>query len=179
MPITPLHIGPGLVVKAAGGSTVSLTVFAITQVAMDLEVAFRFAFDAGRLHGFTNSLLGASLVFVLCAFAGKPIGEWCLRWWNRQLSPAQAVWLGCGTNIRWLASFTGAAFGAYTHLVLDAFMHADAEPWAPLVKGNPIVQWMTLEEINLFCFAAMGLGAALLVGRYGVRRLRQIRSSNS
>ena len=38
MPITPLHLGPGAILKAAAGQHMSLSVFAFSQITMDLEV---------------------------------------------------------------------------------------------------------------------------------------------
>jgi hypothetical protein len=56
MPVTPLHLGPGVVLKAALGRNMSLTVFALCQFTMDLEVLARIALGARQLHGFTKPL---------------------------------------------------------------------------------------------------------------------------
>jgi hypothetical protein len=41
MPVTPFHLGPGLAAKAVLGRHMSLTVFGLGQVAMDLEPGLR------------------------------------------------------------------------------------------------------------------------------------------
>ncbi len=62
MPVTPLHLGPGTALKAVLGSRMSLTVFAFSQITMDLEVLARIALGAQQLHGFTNTVLGATAI---------------------------------------------------------------------------------------------------------------------
>jgi len=62
MPVTPLHFGPGVAVKAVGGRQFSLVVFGLTQVVMDLEAVVRFAAAAHLLHGPVHSIVGATLV---------------------------------------------------------------------------------------------------------------------
>jgi hypothetical protein len=37
MPFTPLHMGPGLAIKALAGHRFSILTFGIAQVAMDVE----------------------------------------------------------------------------------------------------------------------------------------------
>ena len=64
MPVTPLHLGPGLLFKSAGRDRLSLTLFALTQITMDLEVIARIVFGSSRLHGFTNTFLGATVVLL-------------------------------------------------------------------------------------------------------------------
>jgi hypothetical protein len=41
MPIMPLHVGPGVLLKSAAGPRMSLTGFALSQVTMDVEVLAR------------------------------------------------------------------------------------------------------------------------------------------
>ncbi len=60
MPITPLHLGPGTVLKAALGQHMSLSVFAFCQFTMDLEVLARISLGVQQRHGFTNTLVGAN-----------------------------------------------------------------------------------------------------------------------
>ena len=79
MPITPLHLGPGLVLKAVVGKRISITVFALSQIFMDLEVIGRLALDADRLHGFTR----ACLSFIYTAVAAE-----------RPSIKAQRAWFG-------------------------------------------------------------------------------------
>ena len=128
MPITPFHVGPGVLLKLVGGSHLSLTMFALTQITMDLEVVMRLMLGAYPLHGFTNTIVGATVVLVVTVVLGKPFCEWVLCWWNRNLSPAQSRWLQVSENISWPAACLGGILGVLSHFILDAIMHADARP---------------------------------------------------
>ncbi len=158
MPITPLHVGPGIFLKSLGGRHISLTVFALSQLTMDLEVLARVAGDAERWHGFTNTFIGATVVLLPTVLFGKPACEWVLRWWNRNLSPAQAKWLKVPTRIGWLAAWTGGVLGVYSHVILDAIMHSDARPWAPLSGANPFVGLLSIGQLSLLCLIFLLLG---------------------
>ena len=163
MPVTPLHLGPALVFKAAAGVYMSLTVFAFSQVLMDVEVLIRIAVGSTRLHGFTNTILGASVVLVPAAFVGRPVCQFCLRWWNAHLSDELRPWLTFPENISWPAAWSGAALGVYSHWLLDAMMHADALPLAPFSTANPFLSWMSISGLHMLCLGSLGIGAALLL----------------
>ena len=162
MPVTPLHLGPGILIKAFTGSQLSLTLFAFAQVAMDLEVLLRFAVGSVRLHGFTNTIAGATVVLLITVPLGKPLCEWALRWWNRQLSPSQARWLGVAERISWRAAWIGGVFGVYSHLILDAVMHVDAKPWMPFSNVNSLVDLLSIDRLNLLCLVSLVVGALVI-----------------
>ena len=50
MPITPFHLGPGVAFKSAASKHISFTVFAFTQLVIDLEALFNFAQNDGHMH---------------------------------------------------------------------------------------------------------------------------------
>ena len=165
MPITPLHIGPGVLIKSAAGGHLSLIVFALAQVTMDLEVLARFALGSTRLHGFTNTFLGATVVVFVTVPIGKPVGEYLLRWWNRNLSAGQEKWLTVEVDITWVAAWTGGILGVYLHFVLDAMMHWEARPWAPFSLDNPFAGALSIDQLNWLCLVCFGLGVAWLGAR--------------
>ncbi|NEX21274.1 hypothetical protein G3480_13275 [Thiorhodococcus mannitoliphagus] len=55
MPFTPLHLWPGLALKALGGRHFSFLAFGIAQVAMDIEPLPGLLTGAERLHGPTHT----------------------------------------------------------------------------------------------------------------------------
>lgn len=105
MPVTPLHLGPGAALKAVLGPRMSLSVFAFCQTTMDLEVLARIAVGAHQLHGFTNTLLGATVILVPSVLVGRPAARVFMRWWNSRLSPSQARWILLSAHLVW--SFFG------------------------------------------------------------------------
>ena len=118
---------------------------------MDLEVLARIAIGSSQLHGISNSFLGATVVALVTVPAGKPICEIALRWWNRNLSPGLAKWLEVAPDIRWTGAWIAGALGVYSHVVLDAMMHSDAFPFAPVSKQNPFLDMLSVDEVNVLC----------------------------
>lgn len=169
MPLTPLHLGPGILFKAFAGSHLSLCLFALTQVTMDLEVLLRLAIGGLNLHGYTNSVLGGTAVLLLSVPLGKPVCEWGLRWWNRRLNEAQARWLGVAETISWRAAWIGGVLGVYSHVFLDAMMHADASPWGPFSEANPFIGLLSIDRLNLLCLLSV-LAGTFIVGLLGLLR---------
>jgi hypothetical protein len=86
----------------------SLSVFALCQFTMDLEVAGRIAVGADQLHGFTNTLLGATVILVPSVLVGRPAAQAFLRWWNSRLSPSQARWMWISPVVSWKAAWIGS-----------------------------------------------------------------------
>lgn len=170
MPITPLHLGPGLALKAATAERMSLSVFAVSQVLMDLEVIARLLLGSERLHGFTNTLAGATLVLLPAVLIGRPLAQAFIDSWNRHASPGLRV---SDARIGWSAAVGGGMAGVYTHWFFDAMMHADARPYWPLTSTNSMLGWLSIGEVNLACVILLVLGGVALLFRYvraGVRR---------
>ena len=162
MPFTPLHLGPGLIAKAGARDSLSFTVFAFSQVAMDLEVLGRILAGSEGLHGLSNTALGATIILVPSVLIGRPLGQWALRWWNSRLSPSQARWVSVAPGISWKAAWIGGVLGVYSHFFLDAVMHVDAEPWAPFSEENPWLGLISIRELDSLCFWMIGIGLGAL-----------------
>jgi hypothetical protein len=161
MPFTPVHLGPGLVFKAIGGRHFSFMVFGGAQVLMDIEPLLGILYDWPVLHGRTHSFVGATLIGIVAGLTGRPVGLPVLRWLDIPHLP-----------FSWKASFIGAFVGTYSHVVLDAIMHADSEPLWPFAAGNPWLGALSMEHLHLACFVAAAIGLAAVGGRALVRRHR-------
>jgi hypothetical protein len=148
VPITPFHLGPALPVKVACGRRFSLTVFAFSQILIDVEVAIRLVHGSAVLHGFSHTLLGATLAAVASVVVGRPVSERLLCWW-----------LGEPIRIASTVAWASACAGAYSHLVLDGMMHLDMRPFAPLTDANPILGALSTPAIYLVCTITGALGA--------------------
>ena len=121
MPFTPIHLGPGLALKAIGGRHFSFMVFGGAQVLMDIEPLIGILRGWPVLHGRTHSLLGALSIGLLAGAIGRPISAVCLRWLRVPHAP-----------FTWRAAFAGGLLGTYSHVLLDAIMHYDMQPAWPL-----------------------------------------------
>ena len=171
MPITPFHFGPAAAVKAAAPRHFSFTMFVFTNVVIDVEPLYFMLIEDWPIHRFCHTYLGATVAALACFFIGPPVCSWALRLWNSRLDEAQARWLGVETRIAALPALTGALIGGWSHVLLDSLMHPDMNPLAPFAKGNAMLQWVTLGELELFCVVTGVLGAAVLLA--GALRLRK------
>jgi membrane-bound metal-dependent hydrolase YbcI (DUF457 family) len=163
MPITPFHFGPGALVKAAAPRHFSFTVFAFSQVLIDLETIGFFVFTGAPIHPYLHTYLGATLVFLASWWAGPPVCERVLRLWNAWLSPAQARWLAQEPRISVKAAGAGAFIGACSHVAIDSIMHGDMEPFAPFSAASPWLHAVELGTLHLACIAAGIVGVAGLI----------------
>ena len=136
MPFTPLHMGPGMVFKAALSRHFSLVVFGLTQIALDVEVLGHLARNAERLHTFWHTYLGATLLAGVLTVLGKPASQWIKAAWNHFAKRRHALNFTVSIPTTWVASFTGAFIGAYSHILLDSLYHLDLTPWQPWSAGN-------------------------------------------
>lgn len=155
MPVTPFHFCAGALLKAAAPDKVSWTVFAFANCLIDLEPVTLFLVTGDPAHPWLHTLPGAVLVAMIAATLGRPLCELWLSWWNRNLSEAQARWLGCGTTIGGKAAWAGALLGTGTHLALDIFMHADVRPAWPLLADNPFAGRIPVETLQWGALATL------------------------
>lgn len=170
MPFTPFHMGPGLAIKAATGRHFSLIVFGFAQVAMDIEPLVRIWRGDPVLHGFTHTYLGATLIAVAVIFAGRPICQALLDWWNAGLTSKWLARFRSPAPLSWRATVTGAFVGTYSHVFLDSIMHADLRPYVPFATANNMLGFVSIEALHLFCAGAGAAGAVVLLGLFLWRR---------
>ncbi len=163
MPFTPFHLGPGAAFKAIGGDRFSFMVFGGSQVLIDLEPGYRMLAGDAILHGPSHTLGGALLIAVIATVTGKPISEFVLRWLNAPRA-----------RISWLASTTGAFVGTFSHVVLDAIMHADMYPWRPFSDTNGLLGAMSLSGLHTLCVVLGVVGGLLVLARYVLQRGRDV-----
>lgn len=137
MPMTPFHFGAGIMFKSWKPAGMSFSLFVLSNIAIDLEPTGGYLFLGDPIHGYAHTYLGATLIGALVAlFLHKP-AEFILSWWNTRLSKAQARWLAVIPVISRKAAFAGALIGAWSHIWLDSYMHADVMPWWPIFSDNP------------------------------------------
>jgi len=157
MPFTPFHLGPGAVFKAVGGRHFSFMVFGGSQVLIDIEPLIGIIQHKPILHGHTHTVLGALLIGTIAGLIGKPISAFVLKWLSIPHFP-----------FTWTASFIGAFVGTYSHVALDAMMHADMNPLWPFAAGNPLLGIVTPGVIHVGCLVAAAVGAMVVALRFKI-----------
>ncbi|WP_417069223.1 metal-dependent hydrolase [Niveibacterium terrae] len=135
MPFTLFHLGPGIALKSLAGKRFSLAMFAGSQVAMDIEPGLAMLGGAATLHGYSHTLPGALAIALVC-LPFKPLAERLF-----------------GVAIPLRAALAGTLVGVFSHLLLDALVHADIRPLWPFSDLDPLRGLMSWEAVELLCGA--------------------------
>jgi len=154
MPFTPFHMGPGILFKALLQGSFSLMVFGWTQIVMDIQPLIVLITKQGHLHGFTHTFIGATLIAVFSGVTGKYLSELGLK----------LIDISTLTNpikIHWWVVFTSAFIGSFSHVVLDAIMHSDLEPYYPFFVSNNFLGLLTMSNLHILCVICAIVGALL------------------
>jgi hypothetical protein len=160
MPFTPLHMGPGIAIKAVMQRRLSLMVFGWSQIVIDIQPLVVMLTDQGELHGFSHTYIGATLIAMFCGFTGKYFGEIGLKLIREpQYLP-----------ISWTVSFLSAFIGTYSHIVLDSIMHADITPFAPFNRNNALLGIISIDALHMLCIASGVVGAAVFFWLEGIKK---------
>lgn len=153
MPFTPIHMGPGLLIKSILQSSFSLMVFGWTQILMDIQPLIIMLRGEGHVHGFTHTYVGASLIAIVSALTGKYLSEFGLK--------ILAIKTPDAGKIAWWVSFLSAFIGSYSHVFLDSIMHSDVQPFYPLTLDNGFHGYLSLVALHKFCLYSGLVGAAI------------------
>jgi len=151
MPFTPFHIVAGASFKSIAPKHFSWSVFTLTNILIDCEPLYYFFTIDELSHKFFHTIIGASLIAIVCATMGKPLCEFGLKLWNGSLEPDDKKWLGSEIKISNLSAWTGAFIGAYSHLLLDSIMHQDMHPFHPFTDENQLLGILGKMELYALC----------------------------
>lgn len=164
MPLTPFHLGPGLLVGLLFLRYLDFPTFLVASVILDVEPAFVLLFHLDApLHGFFHSFLGGTVAALLLTAVMNPM--------RASFSPLLSffrITQGSSFPRILLASLSGI----YLHILLDSVMHRDIQPFYPL-DVNPFLGRGALLGLNvtmmcIWCF----LGGLLI---YAIKRLVVVR----
>ncbi|MBB6522185.1 hypothetical protein [Pseudoteredinibacter isoporae] len=156
MPFTPLHMGPGILIKALLQSSFSLMVFGWSQIVMDIQPLIVLITGEGHLHGFSHTYVGASLLAIFSALSGKYLSE--IGLYLLDMNPNWQI------KISWWVAFLSAFIGSYSHVIIDSIMHADMEPFFPFDSENRLLGFISVELLHKLCIYSALLGGALYYG---------------
>lgn len=169
-------MGPLLAVKLLAGRQVSFIVLGLSQVLIDVEVLVRMKLGSSHLHGISNTLTGAVAVGLLATAAGPPTVRLTHGLWNAA-GPPEALRLP--PRISWRTAAISAFIGTFSHILLDAIMHADAQPFAPLSPANPLLRAVGVGTLHDACLAIGAVAAVGLAGRWIAVRLLARRATDA
>ncbi|GAA5170327.1 hypothetical protein [Viridibacterium curvum] len=158
MPVTPFHFGPGAALHAVAPKHISFIAFCTANVLIDIESLCNLVQQRYPVHAFFHTYIGATLVIgaVIGLFAG------CKWFAERYWLPDMFGW----RRLRMRQVATGAALGAWSHVVFDSIMHHDIQPFWPFSIANPLLDLVPLWALHLGCAVAGLIGLLVAVGRW-------------
>ncbi len=167
MPVTPFHLIAASPIKAIAPNKFSWSVFCLTNIFIDLEPITCFLVTLEPRHMFFHTIIGATLVAIFSASYGKKLCEMAILIWNEEIKgKPEEKWLTAGESICKTAAWIGAILGAWTHLLLDSFMHFDIKPLSPFSDANPLLDLISIGELHMVCLSLGLIGLIwLMVGK--------------
>jgi hypothetical protein len=153
-------MGPALVLKSVLGRHVSLGVFGVVQIVIDVESVSNILLGRFPVHDHLHTLPGALAVAAVVTLLARAPLSWVNGWLRRREDVPR--WLRDELlPVTWLSAGLGAGLGGATHVLFDGMMHADARPFAPFVSTNVLLVPGSFEAIHGACAVAGVLGLVL------------------
>jgi hypothetical protein len=167
MPVTPFHLLAITPIKAIAPRKFSWSIFALVNVLIDLEPISYFLITLSPEHHFFHTIIGATLIAVMAALYGRGLCEGAIKIWNDEIKSKLLI---AEPNISKVGAWSGALFGAWSHLLLDSFMHDDIKPLSPFTDSNVLLGSIPIATLHTICLISglIGLlGMFLFKGKSG------------
>ena len=157
MPLTPFHLGPGLLIGEVFEKRVNLISIIFASILIDIRVLFCFFVGCtGRFHGPLHTFIGATVVALFIA-----IMVWNLKKPLKKFTDIFKIKNGYSRSSIILGSF----IGTWLHIILDSFMHSDIIPFWPM-KSNFLLGMISNGTNYLLCTIALMIGLIIFTYRY-------------
>ncbi len=153
MPFTPLHMGPGIVIKLLAQGSFSLMIFGWAQIVMDIQPLLVMISGEGHLHGFSHTYIGALLLGIFAALSGKYLAEFGLD--ILAISPGRPI------KITWPVSALSAIIGTFSHVLIDSVMHSDMQPFFPVSNHNALLGLVSIDVLHKICIYSGLIGGLI------------------
>ncbi len=164
MPITPFHLIAASPIKAIAPNKFSWSVFCLTNILIDLEPITCFLVTLEPKHLFFHTIIGATLVAIFSATYGRKLCGKAIDIWNEELKGnREEKWLICDRYISKTSGWVGALLGAWTHLLLDSFMHHDIRPFNPFSDANVFLGVVSIGWLHTICLSLGLIGLIFLI----------------
>ena len=145
MPFTPFHIGPALVIGIILVYYIDFPTLLVASVILDIEPFLVLLLDLNYpLHGFFHSFLGGTLVILPLSFIMFKI---------RLILNPITDFFKLEQNSSFLNILAASILGVYSHILLDAPLYTDIQPFFPL-NFNPFLDTSGLPGVTIYLFCA-------------------------
>jgi len=160
MPITPFHLGPGMLLGMIFFRFVNLPTFLAASIIADIEPFLVIVLGLDYpLHGFFHSFPGGSiLALIVSLFLSR-----FKRSADKMMDFFKMKQEMSSRNV-----FIAAFSGVYLHIFLDSFLYTDIRPFFP-IDANPFYGLVSYGDVILFCALSFVLG----ILSYGYRLIKK------
>ena len=156
MPFTPVHIGPGQLLKALMRGAFSLIIFGYAQVLIDLQPLVALTSGRGAVHGWSHTWVGAVAIGAFAAVTGRPLTNAALRLVRGATRS--------GLRVSWAVALGSAFIGTLSHVAIDSLIYPDMHALRPWSDAQPWLGAATSAEVYGGCFLSGAMGAVLYLG---------------
>jgi len=134
------------------------------SIIVDLEPLSFLLLGLPVLHLFFHTFLGATISALILAFC-----VYLLRGFLGEIMTAfQLPQVASPLNIT-----VAALLGAYSHILLDAFLYSEMQPFWPLL-GNPFLGLMSSSTVYLFCILCFVVAIPIYIFQiWRIKRMRR------
>ncbi|NIQ07940.1 MAG: metal-dependent hydrolase [Candidatus Korarchaeota archaeon] len=168
MPLTPLHLGPGMALGMLFKRWINLPAILLASVIVDVRAIY-LALIVGNwsnLHGFFHTFIGATLlglvVIGLVWLFHRPLSQISRMFHIKQEYSLQPI-------------ITGSLLGVWLHVVLDSYMHRDMDPFWPFISGNSLYGGIFAGfELLFICMLGFLMGGGIYL--YSVLKTRKAKT---
>jgi hypothetical protein len=165
MPFTPLHLGPALAIGLPLRRYLHAPTFIVANVILDVEPFLVLVLGLNYpLHGYLHTVLLALAVGLL-------LGAVMFRL-EAPLQPLyQKIQLEASRPLKLQSFLLAGVLGTLLHVVLDAFLYAEMEPFFPWAANPLLYAGFSSLEVYMLCvflgvFGVIYWGALLVYSTY-------------
>jgi len=168
VPFTLFHLGPALVIGIILIYYIDFPTLLVTSVILDIEPFLVLLLDLNYpLHGFFHSFLGGTIIILLLSFFMFKI---------RPILNPITDFFKIEQKSSFLNILTASIIGIYSHILLDAPLYSDMQPFFPL-NFNPFLNASGVPEITIYLFCAYCFIAAIML--YFIRLAIKFKNKNN
>jgi len=154
MPFTPFHLGPALVIGIIFIYYLDFPTLLVASVILDIEPFVVLLLDLNYpLHGFFHSFLGGTIIIFPLSFIMFKIRPFI----NPITDSFKLEQKSSFLNI-----LTASIVGIYLHVLLDAPLYSDIQPFFPL-NFNPFLSTSDLAANTIYFFCGYCFLAAIFL----------------
>lgn len=161
MVVTPLHIGPSILIGLLLYKYLDLPGLVLGSVIVDLRaIAVVLGFINGPIHGVLHNFIAAIIIGVIGGFILHPFRPEIKKWMDmvfikQELSKTKTV--------------LSTIIGALIAVLIDSILYSDLSPIYP-ISGNPFYGLLSLSQIHIIVVSTFMIGLIL----YLYRAYRQV-----